>query len=82
MDTQSKIKKNISVILLEGLVVGLSVVAMMYLVDNYLLDYIPAFTRNKEIESAFLTGFLLHVLFEYTGVNLWYSLNYCSLAVL
>ena len=28
------------------------------------------------IKIIFLSGFLFHLVFEYTGINFWYSVNY------
>ena len=73
-------KKNISTILIEATVVGSLLILLLKFVNNYLLQYIPDISGNKSsIEAVFVAGFLFHLIFEYTGLNLQYSKEYCKL---
>jgi len=73
-------KKTLNAVLIEAVVVGILLILMIKLVQRYLLDYIPDFSGKKDsIEVIFVSGFLLHIIFEYTGKNLWYSKEYCKL---
>jgi Kef-type K+ transport system membrane component KefB len=72
--------KNILTVLLEATVVGSLLILLVKFVRNYLLQYIPDISGDKSsIEAIFLAGFLFHLIFEYTGLNLWYSKEYCKL---
>lgn len=72
--------KSINLILVEASVVGVSLIVLVYIAKRFLMDYIPDFSgRKQEVEFLFIVGFLFHILFEYTGVNLWYSKEYCKL---
>ena len=67
-------------IFLEASIVGLLLVAIIKLVKDYLLQYIPDISGNKNtIELFFVAGFLFHLIFEYSGINAWYSKEYCKL---
>lgn len=72
-------KKEIKSVIIEAIVVGLLLIGVVKLVNDYLLKYIPDITGNKNIELLFVSGFLFHIICEYTGVNMWYSLEYCKL---
>lgn len=62
--------RPVSGVLIEAAIVGVSVVPVMYGVF-YGAKY--AFQRNIGLPlTAFLTGFLIHVIFEYTGLNAYY----------
>jgi hypothetical protein len=79
MDFSKISKKEVSVVLVEAIVVGVSLIALFMGVD-YLSQYIPDLTNtNKLWEKLFIAGFLFHLLFEYSGVNLWYALQYCGI---
>jgi hypothetical protein len=32
-----------------------------------------------ELQLYFISGFLFHITCEYSGINLWYAIKYCSL---
>ena len=72
-------KKEIKSVIIEAIVVGLLLIGVVKLVSDYLLKYIPDITGNKNIELLFVSGFLFHIICEYTGINMWYSLEYCKL---
>lgn len=58
--------RNTQSVLLEAIVIGIMTV-MLY----SLLKFLPL----KHILVLFLTGFLIHILFEYTGGNEWWCKN-------
>jgi hypothetical protein len=65
--------KNPDVIVLESSVVGFLLVLIFFILQNLI---------NEKINITyllFLSGFLFHLIFEYTGLNKWYSLEYCKL---
>ena len=71
--------KPVSLIVIEASVVGVCLIILVYILKHY-VDYIPNFSGNRsEIEFLFVVGVIFHALFEYTGVNLWYSKEYCKL---
>jgi len=81
-------KKPISTVILEGFIVGISLIFLVTFVD-YLISLIHPFKFNlfqqlinfefHYLLVFFITGLLFHLIFEYTGLNLWYSLEYCKL---
>lgn len=72
--------KPLTLVLTEAIVVGLFLIGFVKLVKTYILPQIPNISGQPEnIELYFIAGFLFHIVFEYTGVNLWYSREYCKL---
>lgn len=61
--------KSIGLVLFEGIVVSISV-----LVIYMLLGLSPI--KLSVLVNVFLAGFLVHIIYEYTGINLWYSIDY------
>ncbi len=79
MDITTVSKKDVSLVITEAVIVGVSLIILFMGVD-YLSQYIPDFTNtNKLWEKLFIAGFIFHLFFEYTGINLWYALKYCGL---
>lgn len=71
--------KSFITVLTEASVVGLGLIVLVYLV-SYIKNYIPNITGYKDqIEFLFIVGVLFHLIFEYTGLNLWYAKEYCKL---
>lgn len=64
--------KPISLIFTEAVVVG---IFLILFVKSIRYIYEP----KDEMIILFLAGFLFHIAFEYSGINLWYSLEYCKL---
>lgn len=72
-------KKSYMRIFSEASIVGICLILLVMIIQNF-AKYIPdLFNDNKFIEILFISGFLFHILFEYTGLNLWYAKDYCSL---
>jgi hypothetical protein len=73
-------KKTLSLILIESIVVGISLIGFVKIVKDFILPYIPNFSGYKnDVELYIIAGFLFHIVFEYSGINLWYSKEYCKL---
>jgi hypothetical protein len=71
--------KPVSLIAIEASVVGACLILIVYILKNF-MTYIPNFSgRREDIEFLFVVGVIFHVMFEYTGINLWYSKEYCKL---
>lgn len=64
--------KKYSLIFLEAIIVALAMAVMAIFVKN-------VYKTENYIEIAAITGFLLHIIFEYTYVNEMYSVYYCEL---
>jgi di/tricarboxylate transporter len=67
--------KTIGLVFVEASVVGIFLILLVYIVKQF-EKYLPI---KSEILILFLAGFLFHSIFEYTGVNAWYSKEYCKL---
>ena len=65
--------KNPSVIIIEASIVGILLVLLFFILQK-LVD-----KKIDDIYIIFISGFLFHAIFEYTGLNKWYSLEYCKL---
>jgi hypothetical protein len=72
-------KKPVLTILIESTVVGAGLVVLVYLIETYLSKYLPDIIQNKKVQILFISGFLFHIICEYTGVNTWYAKEYCKL---
>jgi hypothetical protein len=64
--------KTVRLVAIEAIVVGICLVAFVKLV-RYLYD------PKDEMMLLFIAGVLFHIIFEYSGINLWYSIEYCKL---
>jgi hypothetical protein len=73
-------KKPFTLVITEAIIVGILLVGFVKLTKDYILPRIPNLSGQKEtIELFIIAGFLFHIVCEYTGVNLWYSKEYCKL---
>lgn len=73
-------KKSITTVLIEAVVVGICLILFGNLIA-YFKAYIPNISRMKDkIEIYFIAGFVFHIVFEWTGINLWYAKEYCKIA--
>jgi hypothetical protein len=66
--------KSVQTVIIEAIIVGICLVFLTKLVEVII-------TATKKIDMdmikiIFLSGFLFHLVFEYTGINFWYSVNY------
>ena len=53
-------------ILLEACIVGLSIVALGYVLKTYIADI------KEPLTLLFVTGFLVHLIYDVLGLNKWY----------
>ena len=53
-------------ILLEACIVGLSIVALGYVLKTYVADI------KEPLTLLFVTGFLVHLIYDVLGLNKWY----------
>jgi hypothetical protein len=60
-------------ILLEGILIGIICLGLFKII-NYFLQ-----TEKDIYISVFLTSFLIHILFELFGINIWYSKEYVKI---
>lgn len=76
---EAQSKKKVINVLMEASIVGICLVLLVK-IFSYIAKYIPDITNSsKQIELLFISGFMFHILFEYTGLNVWYSTEYCKL---
>ena len=64
-------------VLIEAFMVGLMTVLIGY-IAGYVLSHVIKLTNNKDyifIKSLFFTGFLVHIICQYSGINKWYCTN-------
>jgi len=53
-------------ILLEACIVGLSIVTLGYVLKTYIADI------KEPLTLLFVTGFLVHLIYDVLGLNKWY----------
>jgi hypothetical protein len=70
IDFDSISKKPIHLVISESIIVGLFSIFFTNMVIN--------FGVRNQLTLFFTSGFILHLFFEYTGVNMEYSRNYCK----
>ena len=73
--------KEYNTIMMEGVVVGVGLLAI-YMAISFVLDLISDYFKLDRFNlpiKLFISGYLFHIVCEYTGVNVWYSLAYCDL---
>ncbi len=64
--------KPLTSVLIEAMVVGLGLVMLLFAVQR-------AIGSNVGFWGIFITGAVFHLLCEWSGVNVWYAKNYCSI---
>jgi len=67
--------KSYSLVLFEAVVVGICLILFYYL-TGYVLRYVNI---DNILIQLFISGALFHLVFEYTGINEWYSIKYCDI---
>ena len=60
-------------IFFEGILIGIICLGLFKII-NYFLQ-----TEKHIYISVFLTSFLIHILFELFGINIWYSKEYVNI---
>lgn len=65
-------------IFIEGIVVGQLLIWIFYLTKYIVIpNLVPLFDfRGNIVIAIFLSGFLFHLITEFTGINIWYVQNY------
>ncbi len=72
------------IFLIESTIIGISLVLIFSLVLLSITS-IKLFNDSHNIQmvlSVLLSGIIFHILCEYTGINAWYSKDYCKQLVL
>jgi hypothetical protein len=64
--------KQILTISIEAIVVGALLVALYFAAKSM-------FPKTNEFALVFVVGAAFHLLFEITGLNVWYAKDYCKL---
>ena len=62
-------------VITEAFIVGICLLALTKLLENFIVKT-PGKIDMDIIKLIFISGFLFHIIFEYTGINFWYSINY------
>lgn len=68
--------KSIFYVLFESLIVGI----ILVLLCAILFSFTTTSLSIGDYSLIFTAGALFHQLCEYSGINLWYSKNYCELS--
>jgi hypothetical protein len=73
--------KPLSTIFYEATFVGVGLI-LLYVLTEYVFKNLNINIKdplNYKYITLFVSGFIFHIVFEYSGVNLWYSKEYCKL---
>jgi hypothetical protein len=66
--------KSVNAVLIEAAVVGVCLIAIVKIVRIVTEKW-----SLSEMLILFISGFVFHIICEYTGVNKWYAVEYCKL---
>lgn len=67
--------KSFITVIIEAFIVGIFLVGFTKLVEMFIIK--SAVKMDIDIiKIIFISGFLFHIVFEYTGINFWYAVNY------
>lgn len=68
-------------VVIEGIVVGQLLIWMYYITKSLIVpNLIPIVNfTNNEAAIVFLSGFMFHLICEFTNINLWYVQNYYNI---
>lgn len=66
-------RKDTVLVLTEAAVVGIGLIFLYNLVEMVFGGLVPQWIK------LFIAGVIFHIVFEWSGVNLWYALEYCRL---
>jgi hypothetical protein len=75
-------KKSVLHVLFEALIVGILLIVIYMFLEYIKIDeYIGNISNkiDKQIVILFVSGFLFHIIFEYTGLNILYVKEYIKL---
>lgn len=64
--------KDIKLVLIEAIIVGLFLVVLYFIIDKVL-------PKQNMYIKLFVSGLLFHIIFEYTGLNVYYVKEYSKL---
>ena len=74
-------KSGTRIFLKEATIVGF-ILILIFIFTSYILKYIYDSKENHNfhmILSIFISGYLFHLACEYSGLNVWYSKDYCEI---
>lgn len=67
--------KPVTTVIIEALIVGICLLGFTKLVESFIITSTVKIDMDM-MKVIFLSGFLFHIVFEYTGLNFWYAMNY------
>jgi len=74
-------KSETRIFLKEAPIVGF-ILILIFIFTSCILKYIYDRKKNHNIHmilSVFISGYLFHLACEYSGLNVWYSKDYCEI---
>lgn len=66
--------KPVITVIIEAFIVGVGLLVLAKLLETFIIK--SGKIDMDIIKIIFISGFLFHIIFEYTGINFWYSVNY------
>lgn len=67
--------KSIVTVSIEAIIIGLLLVGFAKIVELFITRSSPTLNMDT-LTIIFISGVLIHIVFEYTGINHWYAINY------